>query len=286
MSMKKKLLIAFGSVAAAIVLVVTSVLGTVAYLTSSAAVSNVFTIGNVGITMFESKVNPDGTKVDPNSDKKEADTNTYHLVNQETYVKDPTIYVNAGSEKSYLFIIARNDIASIEAYEVPTMREQLHMNGWMRIDFATAATGNIYVYTGVEKMEGWAAKCQEILDAATAEFATAKTDDDKARIAQNRAQALDDLYDTFNNNQKVLAVGVGDKVNTVAVDLFQSFTIHPTKSIAAFGAAKVTVTAVAIQTTGFGDDTATVGSTEALKAAWDAVIESYPYIHTGNTPTT
>ena len=48
----------------ALVLVAATVMATVAYMTSSAAVSNVFTVGNVSMQMFESKVTSDGKYAD------------------------------------------------------------------------------------------------------------------------------------------------------------------------------------------------------------------------------
>ena len=115
LSFKKKAIIARCALVGVVAIVASSVLATVAYLTSSAAVSNVFTIGDVKMTMDESKVNSDGTLVNPVGSAKDADTNSYHLVPNKTYIKDPTIYIQPGSESSYLFIIARNDISSIEA---------------------------------------------------------------------------------------------------------------------------------------------------------------------------
>ncbi|MBO7177983.1 MAG: hypothetical protein J6V69_02670, partial [Clostridia bacterium] len=115
MTTKKKLFVAIAAVASAVILVLVSVFATVAYLTSSAAVSNVFTIGNSMIIMDESKVTPDGVVVTDKDGKVErVDTNSYHLVPNSTYVKDPIITMKAGSESSYLFIIVRNDIEAIE----------------------------------------------------------------------------------------------------------------------------------------------------------------------------
>ena len=131
MTIKKKIAIALGCVATVAVIVATTIAGTVAYLAQSAAVSNVFTIGNVTMTMTESKVNPDGELV---VGGERVDTNTYHLVPNKTYVKDPVITVGASDkacESSYLFIIARNDIKTIEDHTNLTMREQLFVNGWI-----------------------------------------------------------------------------------------------------------------------------------------------------------
>ena len=45
----------------AVLLVAASVLGTMAYLTSTDEVENTFTVGNVKIALDEAKVNADGT---------------------------------------------------------------------------------------------------------------------------------------------------------------------------------------------------------------------------------
>ena len=149
--MKTKALKSLMLVAAAIVLVVASVLGTMAYLTSTAAVSNTFSVGNVKLHMYESKVTEDGLRIDADNIatdadgnhyrldtqtgkyvldttiqdsqvtklKKEASSNNYLLVPGEKYVKDPTITVDAGSVPSYLFVRVRNDIKTIEKNNVP-----------------------------------------------------------------------------------------------------------------------------------------------------------------------
>ena len=83
----------------AVLLVVASVMGTMAYLTSTDTVTNTFTVGNVQITLDEAKVNPDGTLV-PNAERVKA--NSYKLLPGRTYIKDPTVTVKAGSELSYV----------------------------------------------------------------------------------------------------------------------------------------------------------------------------------------
>ena len=112
MSLKKKALIVLCALVSVVVIVASSVLATVAYLTSSAAVSNVFTIGKVTMTMTETKVDADGKKL---ASGEQVDTNTYHLVNNKTYDKDPTIFIEKGSENSYLFVLVRNDLSAIAA---------------------------------------------------------------------------------------------------------------------------------------------------------------------------
>lgn len=92
---RKALLLTF----CAVLLVVASVLGTIAYLTSQDEVKNTFTVGQVAINLDEAKVNPDGTPV-ANADRVKA--NSYKLLPGHTYTKDPTVTVLKGSESSYI----------------------------------------------------------------------------------------------------------------------------------------------------------------------------------------
>ena len=231
---KQKLIIALCTFLGVVTIVAASVLTTVAYLTSSAVVSNVFTIGKVGITMTESKVNPDGTLFDNGATR--VDTNTYKLVDNSTYIKDPIITVAAESEDSYLFVLVRNDLEVIEDDEKETIAEQLEKNGWAK--YTKASTGWVYVWVG-KNAEGVSNVPAGDANKTSGEFtATATT------------------------------------VTAGEYKLFDSFSIDPTPStnINNFGAAKITLTAYAIQDNGFTD----------VNDAWAAVVETYPYIHTGN----
>lgn len=96
---KKALLFTF----CAVLLVVASVLGTMAYLTSSETVTNTFTVGKVNIDLDEAKVDKNGDVVSPEERVK---ANTYHLLPGHEYVKDPTVTVESGSEESYVRMIA------------------------------------------------------------------------------------------------------------------------------------------------------------------------------------
>lgn len=77
----------------AVLLVVTSVFGTMAYLTDTAEVNNTFTVGNVDIDLYETDAK-DATKT--------TTKNEYHLLPGKTYTKDPTIKVLEGSEDCYV----------------------------------------------------------------------------------------------------------------------------------------------------------------------------------------
>lgn len=78
----------------AVLLIAASVLGTMAYLTSTDTVTNTFTVGKVEIKLDETDVtNPTGPRVKANS---------YKLMPGTTYTKDPTVTVLKGSEDSYV----------------------------------------------------------------------------------------------------------------------------------------------------------------------------------------
>lgn len=83
----------------AVLLVAASVLGTMAYLTSTAKVENTFTIGKVEIKLDEAKVNADGI---PEEGAARVTANSYKLMPSRTYTKDPTVTVLNGSDAAYV----------------------------------------------------------------------------------------------------------------------------------------------------------------------------------------
>ena len=94
--------------ACAVLLVVASVMGTLAYLTDSESVKNTFTVGSVGLSLDEAKVDKMGVSQGSRWQPSEQDpAQKYHLLPGHTYVKDPTVTVDAGSEESYLLILWR-----------------------------------------------------------------------------------------------------------------------------------------------------------------------------------
>lgn len=122
----------------AVLLVVASVLGTMAYLTSTAEVENTFTVGSVTISMDE-------TDVDNSTDGKDRDTeNNYHLLPGHEYTKDPIIHVASTSEDCYLFVTVSNKIAAIEATGDTSVASQMEAKGWKTVEGQT----NLYVYIG------------------------------------------------------------------------------------------------------------------------------------------
>lgn len=120
----------------AVLLVTASVLGTMAYLTSTDEVVNTFTVGKVAITLDETDVD-DST---PNANRDQ--NNAYKLLPGHTYTKDPIVHVNANSEDCYLFVKVVNEIAEIEA-DTNKVADQMADKGWTPVEGAAG----VYVYT-------------------------------------------------------------------------------------------------------------------------------------------
>ena len=83
----------------AVLLVAASVMGTLAFLTSTDSVKNTFTVGKVKITLDEAKVDANGKVI---ADADRVKENSYKLMPGHEYTKDPTVTVKAGSEESYV----------------------------------------------------------------------------------------------------------------------------------------------------------------------------------------
>lgn len=118
----------------AVLALTTTVFGTIAYLTGTDTVTNTFTVGKVDIDVDESVVDEDGNVLDEDGnpvydedgnpivdedgdgqpdnppartedDDEGEEGNEYHLLPGETYVKDPTVTVEAGSEEAYVRVL-------------------------------------------------------------------------------------------------------------------------------------------------------------------------------------
>ena len=129
MKMSKKLLKAVALVGCAVLLVAGSVAGTLAYLTSKTGpVTNTFTVGNVTITLDETKVDLYGAT---DAATARVTANDYKLIPGHEYVKDPTIHVAQGSEPCYLFVKITDELSAIQ--DTKTIVEQLTANQWTQI---------------------------------------------------------------------------------------------------------------------------------------------------------
>ena len=130
----------------AVLLVVTTVFVTMAFLTSEDSVQNTFTVGEVTISLDELDVD-DSDNDGSTTDRDKA--NEYKLIPGKTYTKDPTIHVGAKSEPCYLFVKVENGLVNAEADGNTTIAEQMKSNGWTLVDGQT----NIYVYKEVVTAE-------------------------------------------------------------------------------------------------------------------------------------
>ena len=139
-------------VMSALLLIVSTVFATMAYLTSKTGViTNTFSVGNVSITMDETLVNEYGkycklsgtdlVEVATKAEAGRAQANSYKLIPGHTYTKDPTIHVADKSEPCYLFIKVVNDIIDIEAAG-KTVNDQILAKGWTVI----STSGNVTIY--------------------------------------------------------------------------------------------------------------------------------------------
>ena len=91
------------SLAALALVAAISIGGTLAYLTSSKQVTNTFTVGNVSIKLTETEVDADGKKVqNDGQDVRREQGNSYNLLPNHEYSKDPMVTVLANSEESYV----------------------------------------------------------------------------------------------------------------------------------------------------------------------------------------
>ena len=128
----------------AVLLVVSTVFVTMAYLTSKTdVVTNTFTVGKVTITLDEANVDLMGVK-DGDARVK---ANEYKLIPGHTYIKDPTIHVAGDSENCRLFVKVENGLEDI--IDAETIGTQMSKNGWSLVDGET----NIYAYSEIATAE-------------------------------------------------------------------------------------------------------------------------------------
>jgi len=219
----------------ALMLVVASVLGTIAYLTDTETVTNTFTVGNVQIKLDEAKVKENGeVESESGSEERTTEGNAYHLLPGHTYVKDPTVTVLGGSEESYVrMMVTVNFSEELDAIFAPNGANLINIfygydeTEWSLYDVTEDAENNVRTY----------------------EF---RYKDTVAKAATDTA--LDPLFDKiivpqFVDNEDLASLveyGTDKDGNTVIVDQFT-----------------ISITAHAIQADGFEDD-------DAAWAAFDA----------------
>ena len=184
----------------AVLLVAASVLGTMAYLTSTDEVQNTFTVGQVSIKLDEAKANTDGSLV-ANAERVKA--NSYKLLPGHTYNKDPMVTVLNGSEASYIkMTVTFSKASALDAIFAPTGAELTSIfNGY---DSAN------WIYKGNTK--------DATADTRTYEFWYKET-----VAAPDADVALDALFDSItvpgniNNDQLKTIEGMTITVNAYAI---------------------------------------------------------------------
>ena len=211
-------------VACAVMLVCLSVGATLAFLTDDTkVVTNTFTVGeNISIDLDEAYVYAPGTeperddfgKINPDANPARGNENSYKLVPNWTYDKDPTVHINIGSGKCYLFVKVVNGIVDIEAEDnaekgTYTIETQMLAKGWNKLTGVENAD-NVWFYGVTDHTNG---------------------------------DVIDNLFDED---------GVTPATKADDYVVFENFTIENLTSIdSKYNGATVTIDAYAIQADGF-----------------------------------
>lgn len=130
--MTKKFVKAALIASCALVLMFATIAGTIAYLTSTVTIQNTFTSGKISIKMDETAVDIYGVATGA-ADR--VTNNKYKLLPGKTYIKDPIIHVEAGSEKCYLYVKIENGLDGLIS-----VTDQLNANKWHNL------SGDIWHY--------------------------------------------------------------------------------------------------------------------------------------------
>lgn len=130
-----------------------AVAGVVMWLTDTTeTVENTFTVGNIEIALDEAVVDEYGQETEGRT----TEGNNYKLIPGHEYTKDPVVYVQPGSEESYVFVEVVNGISSIEAAGDTTISAQMEDNGWVALD----GVENVYYYKGKVSTLGSEEACE------------------------------------------------------------------------------------------------------------------------------
>ena len=139
--MKKTLTIVMAMVLVAAV----AITGTLAYMSAQAdPVTNTFKFGNMVITLDESKVDEDGRIITGEGAARVVE-NEYKVAPGATVEKDPTVHVQQGSEKCYVYVSVQNNML-INGKEVASYTPNA---GWTKIGENTAEHTVVYKYSEV-----------------------------------------------------------------------------------------------------------------------------------------
>ena len=152
----------------AVLLVGASVAGTVAYLTSKDTVTNTFTVGNVQINLDEANVATDDA-----NDRTETG-NAYHLLPNQTYTKDPTVWVKEGSEAAYIrMIVTVNNYSNmLEAFSSTATYDDGYIVSDASTVLGNSSSGQMVVLDKLVDRNAGAWECVKFTQDATANTGT------------------------------------------------------------------------------------------------------------------
>ena len=202
------------TVLSAAALVVTSVIGTIAYFTDSENVVNTFTVGRVELSLDETIVDTNGR---PSVIGQRApEGNQYHLIPGQEYTKDPIVHVSSNSENCYVYVTVKNAISEIEwndGGDYKTIADQMKQNGWSELknDGANVFEDGmqVWVYAGEEIIDNVLPK--DATDKDLEVFNKFKIDGDGV-VGSNSSEAgtsgkkIIDNYKTEGNSENVVSV--------------------------------------------------------------------------------
>lgn len=139
--MKKTLTIVMAMVLVAAV----AITGTLAYMSAQAdPVTNTFKFGNMEIKLDESKVDEKG-QIITGEGAQRVFANTYKVTPGATVDKDPTVHVQQGSEKCYVYVSVQNNML-IGNKEVASYTPN---TGWIKIGESADGHTVVYKYNNV-----------------------------------------------------------------------------------------------------------------------------------------
>lgn len=222
-----------------------SVMGTLAYLTDEDSAVNTFTVGKVDISLDEEAVTPDGIPTPEEDDRVQG--NEYHLLPGQTYTKDPTVTVKAGSEESYVRMLV-----TINCYDA---LQEIFGGKFLPQDFVGDTWDpEVWISTGEVSVS-------EDGKSATYEFRYFETVD--GYTTEGVEPGEDGTVEPVEKDE-------------VLPPLFTSFTVPGTfdgEDLKKLAELKITVTGHAIQKPGFADEMSEDGTTVVKTAedlAWEA----------------
>lgn len=270
----------------AVLLVVASVFGTLAYLTDTDEVTNTFTVGKVNILLnefnFDNDTNTDDDrkfKIGDATEAEDRDTaNKYHLLPGQSYTKDPMVTILKDSEDSYVRMIVTIEnynelLAAIPASKTVTSTDE---NGTETTSTETIEANAKYYANGKFLIQYLVSGWSNDVWVSTNEITV--SNDGKNATYEFRYKEIVEKADLVDNNtalKKVFEVITKDDntseehIGYALPALFEKIVVPgnlDNDAIAHLANVVINVEAHAIQATGFNADE----TKSAEDVAWEA----------------